>query len=33
MTSDASSGREPLWYFAYGGNLNLATFSSRRGIQ
>jgi hypothetical protein len=33
MTSDASSEREPLWYFAYGSNLSLATFSGRRGIQ
>src|SRR5690349_6205214 len=33
MTTDNASEREPVWYFAYGSNLSLATFSGRRGIE
>src|SRR5262245_4855668 len=33
MTIDPPSAREPMWYFAYGSNLSLATFTGRRGIR
>lgn len=33
MTGHPPTARAPLWYFAYGSNLSLATFSGRRGIQ